>query len=466
MALLIPKGGAYLQPTRSSRILFNTAPPMLPKYLVQRVPTASPILTGKNEVQIPPSDNVPVTDPPAASTPDVPTLPTTDAPAPPTTDALAPPATDRPPKARKPTYLIAGAATTAKLSSALIDVFGIRTPKTYHAVDISFETTDEDFRGQFTEEITALTLSSSRMHPRLQVATVTFATTPPSLEGVSILGFTEHPLGQFWKGSDLILKDDCGRTVFSRAAVNGNLDLTRALAQFPSVDVNTQDNNGRTPLHLACMHQHNEVLQLLLVVPGLDAGLQSNARETAYDMARKNKDETIGLQFLLNVFTMNETDPHDALARQLTMSTEPYHPNAPPRNPKDLWDAAEAGHVPLVKALIFADVDVNAVNAEQVTGLGLAAIGGYPEVVQALLAAPGIDVNRADVRGFTPLHHACGGGVADNLIPDDGKDWIGVVRLLIAAPGVNLSARTLAGQTPRQLAEGRGHVAAAGLLPL
>lgn len=434
MALLIPKGGAYLQPTRSSRILFDTAPPTPPKYLVQRVPTASPIVTGKNEVLIP-SDNVPST-------------------------------TDTPPETRKPTYLIAGAATTNQLSSALIDVYGIRTPKTYHAVDISFETTDEDFRAEFTEEITALTLSPSRMHPRMQVATVTFATTPPSLEGVSILGFTAHPLGEFWKGADLVLKDACGRTVFSRAVVNGNLDLTRALAQFSSVDVNTQDNNGRTPLHLACMHQHNEVLQFLLTVPGLDAGIQSNARETAYDMARKNKDDTIGLQFMLNVFTMNETDPHDALARQLTMSSEPYHPNAPPQNPKDLWDAAEAGHVPLVKALIFAGVDVNAVNAEQVTGLGLAAIGGYPEVVQALLAAPGIDVNRADVRGFTPLHHACDGGSADDLVQVDGKDWVGVVRLLVAAPGISLSARTVAGKTPRQVAEERGHAVAASLLPL
>lgn len=451
MALLIPKGGAYLQPKRSSRILFDTAPPAPPKYLVQRVPTASPILTGKNEVLIPPSDNVPVTDPPVLNIPD------------------APPATatpDTPPKTRKPTYLIAGATITTKLSSALIDVFGIRTPKTYHAVDISFETTEEDFRGEFTEEITALTLLPSRMHPRLQIATVTFATTPRSLEGVSIRGCTEHPLGEFWKGSDLVLKDSCGRTVFSRAVVNGNLDLTRALAQFPSVDVNTQDNNGRTPLHLACMHQHNEVLQFLLAVPGLDAGIQSDARETAYDMARKKKDDTIGLQFLLNVFTMNETDPHDALARQLTMSSEPYHPNAPPQNPKDLWDAAEAGHAPLVKALIFAGVDVNAVNAEQVTGLGLAAIGGYPEVVQVLLAAPGIDVNRADVRGFTPLHHACHGGVADDLIEVDAKDWVGVVRLLVAAPGITLSARTVAGKTPRQVAEERGHAVAASLLPL
>lgn len=259
-------------------------------------------------------------------------------------------------------------------------------------------------------------------------------------------------------------KDDDGRTVFSRSVVNGNLDLAGALAQFAEVDVNTKDNNGRTPLHLACLHGHPEVLQFLLVVPGLDAGLQSNARETAFDMARKKKDEVLGLLFLVNVFEMNENEPDDALARTLTMSTAPYHPSAPPQNPADMFAAAKKGHATLVKALIFAGVDVNVADAEQVTGLGFAAMEGYPGVVEALLQTPGIDVNRADVRGLTPLHYACRGAVPGAVYEPAERDWIGVVRLLIAAEGVNLNLRNGDEKTAMQMAQDAGHQDVVNLL--
>lgn len=441
-----PTGGTYLQPTRSPKILFDTAPKTLPKYLVQRGPAPSPLITGTNDSMIPPATDAPI--PTDTEDPVVLNIPNA--------DNVSP---------RSPRYLIAGAATHAQSTAALIDVFGVRKPNTYHVVGIPFEVDEEAFREAFTETITHLVLASSRLHPNLQVATVTFESTPSSLDEVGIRGFTDHAIGQFWKGSDLVAKDDDGRTVFSRSVVNGNLDLAGALAQFAEVDVNTQDNNGRTPLHLACFHRHPEVVQFLLVVPGVDAGLQSNARETAFDMARKKKDEVVGLLFMVNVFEMNENNPDDALARTLTMSTAPYHPSAPPHNPADMFPAAKKGHATLVKALIFAGVDVNTADAEQVTGLGFAGMEGHPGVAGALLQTPGIDVNRADVRGFTALHYACRGAVPGAVYEPAERDWIGVVRLLIAAEGVDLNLRTGAGKTAKQIAQDAGHQDIVDLLP-
>ena len=53
-----------------------------------------------------------------------------------------------------------------------------------------------------------------------------------------------------------------------------------------------------------------------------------------------------------------------------------------------------------------------------------AAYTGYTEIVAALLAAPGIDVNAADEEGHTAL------------IKATGKDYTEIVAALLASPGI------------------------------
>ena len=72
----------------------------------------------------------------------------------------------------------------------------------------------------------------------------------------------------------------------------------------------------------------------------------------------------------------------------------------------------------------------------------VAACSGRVEVVRALLAASGIDVNKADMDGFTALMHAVQEGHFE------------VVRALLAAPGIDVNKRATDGDNEGKTALG------------
>jgi ankyrin repeat protein len=105
-----------------------------------------------------------------------------------------------------------------------------------------------------------------------------------------------------------------------------------------------------------------------------------------------------------------------------------------------LYIAAEYGDLEIVQALLAKrGIDVNAANIYSETPLMLASFRGHLDVVEALLAAPGINVNAANVSDYTSLHDAARAGRNE------------VVRVLLAAPGINVNATTIRGETPLHL---------------
>merc|ERR1719319_1175788 len=94
------------------------------------------------------------------------------------------------------------------------------------------------------------------------------------------------------------------------------------------------------------------------------------------------------------------------------------------------------GKVEEVRAALGRGVDVNTRDRMGLTGLMLAAICDQEEVVEVLLAHPGVDVNCRDSMG-TALHLAC-------------RSWrrssVGIVRRLLAMPGVQVDAKDVTGR--------------------
>lgn len=101
----------------------------------------------------------------------------------------------------------------------------------------------------------------------------------------------------------------------------------------------------------------------------------------------------------------------------------PAPPVPPPAPVQTLFDAARTGGVDLARSLISQGADVNAVDAEKLTPLHVAAFGGHTEVIRLLMAA-GADTGAREMYGFTPLHAAAREGhlAAVQALVEGGSD--------------------------------------------
>ena len=115
-----------------------------------------------------------------------------------------------------------------------------------------------------------------------------------------------------------------------------------------------------------------------------------------------------------------------------------------------LLQAAEAGDLPRVQALLAAGAGCEARDADGATALMLAAHAGHAEVVRALITG-GADVNATDERGWGALAKAVYNADLDRGFAD-------VVQVLIDA-GANVEAPIAYGIRPLMLAAGYGETA-------
>jgi len=100
----------------------------------------------------------------------------------------------------------------------------------------------------------------------------------------------------------------------------------------------------------------------------------------------------------------------------------------------------------VVELLLKTDgVDVNKGDEAGETPLLIAAEKGHSSVVELVLKADGVDVNKGNNDGYTPLHVAAQNG------------HLSVVELLLKADGVDVRKKNVLGRTPLRLAFGRGH---------
>lgn len=133
-----------------------------------------------------------------------------------------------------------------------------------------------------------------------------------------------------------------------------------------------------------------------------------------------------------------------ALVRVLAAAGKKVNVNCPTRasGSSALAVASGEGHAEVVRALLAVDgVDVNHTTTHGWTALMLACDNGHAEVVRALLAVAGIDVNHVTPGGSSALKRAA-------------ANWhVGCVRALVGAKGIDLNlASEIDGHTALHLA--------------
>ena len=251
---------------------------------------------------------------------------------------------------------------------------------------------------------------------------------------------------------DVNLADAEGTTALHHACRRDRDELVEILLADSRTDVNCRNNDGRTPLMMALILGSFKAVELLLQDDRVDVTAVDRVGMTAFHWAcgcRWHKHEIVR-QILANPLT-------DVNHQWDTDSWSP------------LMVAAYGGCPDSVAAVLDRPgVKVN-LKGKQGTALCIAARDGYVDVVKALLVHPGVELNIPDVEGYTPFLQAVRWGhtnVLEVLLADERVDTgvcniHGQTALSIAAQwahldiakvllqrGLNLNTRDNEGRTP------------------
>ena len=214
--------------------------------------------------------------------------------------------------------------------------------------------------------------------------------------------------------------------VWSAARRGDVTALTRHIGQGEDGRINRADGMGAAPLNWAAGFGRIEAVEFLLK-RGADVNVRNRQGRTPLDDAEQQLDDDAA-RFLSGMFRMelkadevNAAKPKIAEIlrahggkRSSDLKTETHADAAPKETGKqdkrttttgDVWTAARAGDVELIKKLIAAGADLDARDTWGATATTWAARLGHADAVKVLIDK-GADVNVRDNNGDTPLDHA------------------------------------------------------------
>lgn len=199
-----------------------------------------------------------------------------------------------------------------------------------------------------------------------------------------------------------------------------NGETAAALLAVRGIDVNAAEITMSTPLHEAAIHRRADVVAELVKAPGILPNKVDLMHQTALHYAAT-------VEVVQALMSHPETN-----VNALGLFGTPLHL------------ASSAG---VVRELLKArGIDVNRVDSRGRTPLHAAAIQCEDtSVVEALLEAAEIDLNARDAQGRTPLYFA----VEREIVYENG---MGFVEALLAAPGIDPNIGDVRGCTPLHMA--------------
>ena len=187
-------------------------------------------------------------------------------------------------------------------------------------------------------------------------------------------------------GADPRVRDADGNTPLHHAARSSDPGVA-ALLRDAAAELEERNNDGLTPLGIACASGNWRLARFLL-----ERGAKSQSDEGTPALlaaAGVEEDDAAGVGLLLK--HKARVDARDAQGRSA------------------LHEAASAGHVEIIQALLAAHADLQARDAEGRTPLLAAVAAGKLAAVQALVEA-GADTAATDAGGRSALDHAVQAG--------------------------------------------------------
>ena len=198
------------------------------------------------------------------------------------------------------------------------------------------------------------------------------------LENASSIGYTEIV--------KMLLE---ARANIGMALIEGSEDQEIvAMLLNEGADVNEADIDGMTALISASEHGHKDVVKKLLTQEGINVNLWNNDGETALILASKNGHIEIVKMLLKAGAHVNMVE--DVLRVPLISTVNMMDVEGEEDWKEDaktaLMMASQEGHTKIVKILLAAGADVNAVaNDGYDTAMTLANTGGHDEIVELLI---------------------------------------------------------------------------------
>ena len=230
-----------------------------------------------------------------------------------------------------------------------------------------------------------------------------------------------------------------GKPALHVAADNGHTDCVRALLRAPGIDVNKEN-----PLYEAAYQGSPECVRLLLEAPGINLN-QEKALQAAKNMGH------VECAALIEAAMQGKPLPtaFPKLSKQEARRLLSDQGIEPQEYTSKMYSASIFGDADTLKQLIAVGADVNSPYKGYLP-LVNAAYHGRTECLKILLAAPGIQVNKANKDGWSALWIAAHAGRTD------------CVKLLLAAPGIYINKGN--GSTPLQQAEEQHYTECARLI--